>query len=205
MTKFRVQVALLCASVLWTLGVAAAVSATQSRTKAEFEAELKRAESLVNKIQNVLYQLPERERRNPMIKDRFGNGAPMNALRGRLDDGMGRARHEAQGGTEEDYRRALNDLRQANDGVSRELQNTIDLLDGMDREWARRYKYEYVSRNVMSRVFSSGRLDPDSPAVRHAADVDMPAHGSTLDSLYAYLQSQNGAVRKWYCDNYGLR
>jgi len=65
-------------------------------------------------------------------------------------------------------------------------------------------KYEQVSQ-VMRSVFSGGDLGPNSPAVRHAADVDMPARGGTPQALQAYLISQNGQVKKWYRDNYHLQ
>ena len=65
-------------------------------------------------------------------------------------------------------------------------------------------KYDQVS-TVMKQVFTAGDLSPNSRAVRHAADVDMPARGGTPDSLRAYLNSQNGAVKNWYKTNFGLR
>ena len=65
-------------------------------------------------------------------------------------------------------------------------------------------KYEQVSQ-VMKSVFSGGDLGPNSRAVRHAADVDMPARGGSPDALRAYLNSQNGQVKKWYRDNFGLK
>ena len=65
-------------------------------------------------------------------------------------------------------------------------------------------KYEQVSQ-VMKGAFSGGDLGPNSRAVRHAADVDMPARGGTPEGLRAYLNSQNGQVKKWYRDNFGLR
>ncbi len=63
-------------------------------------------------------------------------------------------------------------------------------------------KYDEVSQ-VMRQVFTAGPLDANSPAVRHAADVDMPARGGTPQKLLAYLRTPS--VRKWYCDNFGLR
>ncbi len=64
-------------------------------------------------------------------------------------------------------------------------------------------KYEKVSQ-VMKQVFTGGDLGPNSKAVRHAADVDMPARGGTPESLRAYLTSQNGTVKNWYKTNFGL-
>lgn len=65
-------------------------------------------------------------------------------------------------------------------------------------------KYEQVSK-VMKQVFTGGDLGPNSRAVRHAADVDMPARGGTPDSLRAYLNSQGGTVKNWYKTNFGLK
>jgi hypothetical protein len=65
-------------------------------------------------------------------------------------------------------------------------------------------KYDQVSK-VMKSIFSGGDLGPSSRAVKHAADVDMPARGGNPEGLRAYLNSQNGAVKKWYRDNFQLR
>ncbi|MES2978886.1 MAG: hypothetical protein V4731_10720 [Pseudomonadota bacterium] len=65
-------------------------------------------------------------------------------------------------------------------------------------------KYEKVSA-VMKQVFSGGDLGPTSRAVKHAADVDMPARGGTPEALRAYLNSQNGTIKNWYRTNFGLR
>jgi hypothetical protein len=64
-------------------------------------------------------------------------------------------------------------------------------------------KYEQVAA-VMKQVFSGGDLSPGSRAVRHAADVDMPARGGTPETLRTYLNSQNGVVKNWYKTNLGL-
>jgi hypothetical protein len=63
-------------------------------------------------------------------------------------------------------------------------------------------KYEDVSQ-IMRQVFTAGDRGPNSPAVKHAADVDMPAQGGTPQKLLVYLR--NATVHKWYCDNFGLR
>ncbi|MGZ8231769.1 MAG: hypothetical protein ACXWUS_19240 [Burkholderiales bacterium] len=65
-------------------------------------------------------------------------------------------------------------------------------------------KYEQVSQ-VMRSEFSGGDLSPGSRAVRHAADVDMPARGGNPEALRQYLRSQNGQVKKWYRDNFQLK
>lgn len=64
-------------------------------------------------------------------------------------------------------------------------------------------KYEQVSQ-VMKSVFSGGDLGPNSRAVKHAADTDMPARGGTPEALKTYLQ-QNATVKKWYQDNFQLK
>jgi hypothetical protein len=64
-------------------------------------------------------------------------------------------------------------------------------------------KYEQVA-SVMKQVFNGGNLTPNAPAVRYAADVDMPARGGTPEALHTYLNSQNGVVKGWYRTNFGL-
>ena len=64
-------------------------------------------------------------------------------------------------------------------------------------------KYEQVA-SVMKEVFTGGDLGPNSRAVKHAADVDMPARGGNPEALKTYLNSQNGTVKNWYKTNFGL-
>ena len=65
-------------------------------------------------------------------------------------------------------------------------------------------KYEQVT-TVMKQVFTGGDLSPNSRAVKHAADVDMPARGGNPEALKVYLNSQNGTVKNWYKTNFGLQ
>src|SRR5438270_3513482 len=68
MATFRVQMSSLGALVLLTLGVAGTASA-QGGAKAGFAAELKRRDSLVNKITTIRSQLPDLKLKNPLIRD----------------------------------------------------------------------------------------------------------------------------------------
>lgn len=65
-------------------------------------------------------------------------------------------------------------------------------------------KYDKVSA-MMKEVFTGGDLSPNSRAVKHAADVDMPARGGNPEALKAYLNSQNGTVKNWYKTNFGVQ
>jgi hypothetical protein len=93
-------------------------------------------------------------------------------------------------------------LPSANSVVS-QLSSTCSSFSAGSSSAANR-KYDQVSQ-VMRSVFSGGDLSPNSRAVHHAADVDMPARGGTPEALRKYLNSQNGQVKKWYRDNFGLR
>ena len=64
-------------------------------------------------------------------------------------------------------------------------------------------KYEQVSKVMRSVFGSGGDVSPASPAVKHAADVDMPARGGTPEKLKEYLSKPE--VKKWYREKFNLK
>ena len=73
-------------------------------------------------------------------------------------------------------------------GLKSYIESNRSVWTWYEQNFGLRHKYELVAQ-LMASEFSAGDRSATSGAVRHAADVDMPARGNSIEGLRQYLNS----------------